>query len=77
MTLSDAVSRDSEILGGTLCFAGTRVPVRTLFDYLEGGHDIEYFLEGYDWVKREQVLTVLEHSAQSLESTDLPIRNAS
>jgi uncharacterized protein (DUF433 family) len=53
---------DPEILGGEPVFAGTRVPVRSLFDHLEGGESIEDFLEGFPSVKREQVIAVLEES---------------
>ena len=53
---------DPEILGGEPVFAGTRVPVRGLFDHLEGGESIEDFLEGFPTVKREQVIAVLEES---------------
>lgn len=45
MTLKDIVHSDPEILGGTPVFVGTRVPVRTLLDYLEGGDPLEEFLE--------------------------------
>jgi uncharacterized protein (DUF433 family) len=53
---------DPEILGGEPVFAGTRVPVRSLFDHLEGGESIADFLEGFPSVKREQVIAVLEES---------------
>lgn len=51
---------DPDILGGTPCFAGTRVPVKVLFDVLHGGHDLNYFLEGFPSVTREQALAVME-----------------
>ncbi len=53
---------DPEILGGEAVFAGTRVPVRSLFDHLEAGETIEDFLEGFPGVSREQVIAVLEES---------------
>lgn len=53
---------DLEILGGTVVFAGTRVPVQSLFDHLEAGDAIGDFLEGFPSVRREQVLAVLEVS---------------
>ena len=56
----DATSQDPDVLGGELLFAGTRVPVRSLFDHLEGGDSIEEFLEGFPSVRREQVMAVLE-----------------
>ena len=55
-----AYHSDPEILGGTLVFKGTRVPVRSLFDHLKGGDSIEDFLEGFPSVKRSQVLAVLK-----------------
>ena len=51
-----------EILGGTPVFAGTRVPVQTLLDYLEGGESIDDFLAGFPTVKREQVVAFLEEA---------------
>jgi uncharacterized protein (DUF433 family) len=56
----EATSQDSEVLGGELVFAGTRVPVMSLFDHLENGDSIEDFLKGFPSVRREQVETVLE-----------------
>jgi len=53
---------DPEILGGDPVFAGTRVPLGSLFDHLESGESIEDFLEGFPSVKREQVIAVLEAS---------------
>ena len=53
-----SVSRD--VLGGTAVFAGTRVPVQTLLDYLEAGESIDDFLEGFPSVKRGQVVSFLE-----------------
>ncbi len=58
------INVDSEILGGTPVFSGTRVPIKNLFDYLEAGKSIDYFLDDSDGVKREQVLKVLELSIQ-------------
>jgi uncharacterized protein (DUF433 family) len=56
----DATSQDPEVLGGELIFAGTRVPVKSLFDHLEGGDSVADFLEGFPSVHREQVMAVLE-----------------
>ena len=47
-------------MGGTPVFAGTRVPIQTLLDYLEAGETIDEFLEGFPAVQREQILTFLE-----------------
>ena len=54
------ISVAPEVLGGTAVFAGTRVPVQTLLDYLEGGESIDDFLEGFPSVKREQIISFLE-----------------
>ena len=54
------ISLAPDVLGGTPVFAGTRVPVQTLLDYLEGGESIDDFLEGFPSVKREQVVSFLE-----------------
>ena len=51
-------------LGGEPCFAGTRVPVKNLFDYLEGGDSLDDFLEGFPGVTRDQAIAVLELSGQ-------------
>ena len=49
-------------MGGTPVFAGTRVPVQTLFDYLENGESIDEFLDGFPTVKRAQVIAFLEET---------------
>lgn len=54
------VTTSPEIMGGTPVFAGTRVPVQTLLDYLENGDSINEFLEGFPTVKRAQVIAFLE-----------------
>lgn len=56
------ISRDQDIMSGTPVFAGTRVPVETLFDYLEEGSSIDDFLEGFPGVTRAQVVAVLEEA---------------
>ena len=53
------IVRDKDILGGVPVFAGTRVPVQTLLDYLEGGHPLYEFLDHFPTVKREQAQQVL------------------
>ncbi len=54
------VHRDSEILGGTPVFVGTRVPVKTLFDYLGAGDSLEDFLDDFPSVHREQAVAALK-----------------
>lgn len=68
---SSVVSIDPEIMGGTPCFAGTRVPIRTLLDYVEAGDSIEEFLEDFPSVGHDKVIAFLE------DSTALIIREAS
>lgn len=53
-------------LSGAPVFAGTRVPIKNLFDYLEGGETLEDFLEGFPPVTREQAIAVLEMAEKSL-----------
>ncbi len=57
-----AVSRSKDVMGGAAVFAGTRVPVETLFDYLEAGDSIDEFLEGFPSVSRGQVVALLEET---------------
>jgi uncharacterized protein (DUF433 family) len=61
-SVSSVVSQHPQILGGEPVFAGTRVPVKSLFEHLEAGDSIEQFLEGFPSVKREQVIALLEEA---------------
>ena len=70
------INIDSEILGGTPVFSGTRVPIKNLFDYLETGETIDTFLEDFESVKREQVMSVLSISEKLLKES-LEILNES
>ncbi len=56
------VTCSPDVLSGTPVFAGTRVPVQALIDYLEGGETIDDFLTGFPTVKREQVFAFLEEA---------------
>jgi uncharacterized protein (DUF433 family) len=60
------VHSDPEILGGTPVFVGTRVPVKALLDYLEGGHRLDDFLDDFPTVTREQAVAALEEGLQLL-----------
>lgn len=60
---------DPDVMGGTPCFAGTRVPLQTLLDYLEGGDSIDDFLEGFPTVRREQVVAFLETAAEQVTAS--------
>jgi len=62
----DVVQADPEIMGGKLCFAGTRVPIRNLFDYLAHGHPLDEFLFDFPTVTRAQVLAVLDLAREKL-----------
>jgi uncharacterized protein (DUF433 family) len=55
-----------DVMGGTPVFAGTRVPVQTLMDYLKGGESIDDFLEGFPTVSREQVAAFLQEAEDQI-----------
>jgi uncharacterized protein (DUF433 family) len=61
-TSTDIFTRQPGILGGIPVFTGTRVPVSTLMDYLEGGDSIDLFLYDFPSVRREQVIAFLEYA---------------
>lgn len=60
------VSISPEVMGGSPVFEGTRVPVQTLIDYLEGGENIDDFLKGFPTVTREQVIALLEEVKEKI-----------
>ena len=64
--MAQAITRDPETMHGEPVFRGTRVPVRTLFDYLEGGDTLEDFLEGFPTVPRTIALDALEEAKKLL-----------
>ena len=64
--LKRIVTRDPQILGGTPVFAGTRVPVKNLFDYLEAGDSLEVFLDAFPSVTRQQAVAALEMARDAL-----------
>jgi len=66
MKTNSVVKIDPEIMSGEPCFAGTRVPVRTLLDYLEGSDSLDEFLEDFPTVTREQAIAFLEQSAHAM-----------
>lgn len=65
--MDQVVCSDPEVLGGTLVFTGTRVPLRNLIDYLERNHTLAEFLDAFPGVSREQAVRALEavHEAMS------------
>ena len=71
MRLEQFVRRDPEILGGTPVFRGTRVPIRSLFDYLEVGDTLDEFLRQFPSVQREQAIALLDLAREAL-AADAP-----
>jgi len=63
------ISTSPDVMGGTPVFAGTRVPVQTLLDYLKAGESINDFLDGFPTVTRDQVIALLEEAGKQLVST--------
>jgi uncharacterized protein (DUF433 family) len=68
MSRTSSILIDPEIQGGTPCFAGTRVPVKSLFDALSRGRSVDYFLEQFLSVRAEQVRAVLDEAQQLLRN---------
>ena len=66
------IAVDPEVMGGTPCFAGTRVPIKNLFDALERGRTLDQFLASFPTVEREQAVAVLEMAKHKLTSTAVP-----
>jgi uncharacterized protein (DUF433 family) len=62
------VSRNPEIMSGALCFAETRVPIKNLFDYLEGVSTLEDFLQDFPSVSRDKAIAVLEMARAGLSA---------
>jgi uncharacterized protein (DUF433 family) len=66
MSANDLITIDHEVLGGTPVFKGTRVPVKSLFDYLERGYSLEEFIECFPSVTSQMARSVLERSEAAL-----------
>jgi uncharacterized protein (DUF433 family) len=64
--LQTVVASSPDILGGTPVFKGTRVPVKALWDYLEGGDSLNEFLDDFPTVSRAQALQVLRSARDDL-----------
>ena len=62
LQVKNVVISDPEVLGGTPVFRGTRVPFQALLDYLEGGQNLQEFLEDFPSVTREAAINALEHA---------------
>jgi uncharacterized protein (DUF433 family) len=71
---SDVIRVDPEIMSGEPCFAGTRVPIRNLIDYLSGGESLDKFLNSFPTVTREQATAVLELAGELLVAGAHPPR---
>ena len=67
MDTTQIVSRDPELMGGELVFSGTRVPVKTLVDYLKAGDGLEEFLDEFPTVARYQAVGYLEISVEAVD----------
>ena len=66
MTGEPIIVIDQEIMNGTPCFRGTRVPFKNLIDYLGGGHSLGEFLDQFPTVTREMAVQALEEAKESL-----------
>ena len=66
MKKRSVVKIDPEIMGGIPCFAGTRVPARTLIDYVEGGDSLSDFLEDFPTVSHKQAIAFLEEASERM-----------
>lgn len=60
------ITSSPDVMGGTPVFAGTRVPVQTLLDYLKAGESIDDFLDGFPTVTRQQVIAFLEEAEEQI-----------
>jgi uncharacterized protein (DUF433 family) len=73
MQREQIVHRDPEILDGTPVFRGTRVPIRSLFDYLGGGDTLDEFLRQFPSVQREQAIALLDLAGETLAADALAV----
>jgi uncharacterized protein (DUF433 family) len=69
--IKSIISKNPEVLGGIPVFAGTRVPIETLFDHLESGVPLDEFLDDFPAVTKEQAVALLEIANKILNSKDL------
>ncbi|MFM8358133.1 MAG: DUF433 domain-containing protein [Verrucomicrobiota bacterium] len=66
MIANDLITVDPDVLGGTPVFKGTRMPVKTLFEYLEGNYTLDEFLECFPSVTRQKACQLLDRSESAL-----------
>ena len=71
MEIQSLITIDNEILSGTAVFAGTRVPVESLFDHLEAGVSLDNFLEDFPTVSKEQAIAILDAANKFLTSKNV------
>jgi len=76
VSVEEVITSDPEVQGGAVVFAGTRVPLKNLIDYLEAGDSLEEFLDDFPSVSREQAVAALELAQEALVTLGriLPIR---
>lgn len=70
-TETQVISRSPDVMSGAPVFAGTRVPVQTVIDYLAGGHPLAEFLDDFPTVSREQALELLERVKEMLKDAQI------
>ena len=70
-TAQTVISRSPDVMSGASVFAGTRVPVRSLIDYLAGGHPLEEFLDDFPTVRREQAVELLRRLNKTLTEAQI------
>ncbi len=71
--MSNVVTTDPQVMHGKPCFAGTRVPVDILFDYLGKGYPVDYFVAQFPTVTRDQVLRLLDEARERTAREALPV----
>ena len=72
MTRDQIITQDPDIHGGVPVFAGTRVPIKSLIDHLKAGESLDYFLEGFPSVSRQQATAFLEMALASVFIRNVP-----
>ena len=70
-TSTTVISRSPDVMSGASVFAGTRVPVQSLLDYLAGGHPLEEFLDDFPTVRREQTVELLRRLKETLADAQI------
>jgi uncharacterized protein (DUF433 family) len=70
-TAEAVISRSPDIMSGAPVFAGTRVPVQSLLDYLAGGHPLDEFLDDFPTVRREQAVELLRRLKETLKDAQI------